>query len=324
MPIRKHGRGWEVRVQHAGQRISRSFRSRPDAADFERNVKNRIADSRAGRAPTYTLEEAVQRWLTGEAKSLQSYRNLVNKVRAIFPHLQGLDLEGVGEAAERVRQAAIRDGLRPATVNRRLAILRRVARLAHRKWGWTDSDFAARVALLPGEEARHVQATPEQVDTLLARAAPATRKAIIWAALTGLRQGELRRVEPHHFKGRSLAVYRSKTNRPRMVPLAPSLEPRDFPYGLTDRDVTWAFREARKAAGMPWLQFRDLRRTCGSWIVQRTRSLKAAQDILGHTSIAITAKHYAHLLDEHLQEAVKTLPSFAGMARGRQKRKKAA
>jgi integrase len=75
---------------------------------------------------------------------------------------------------------------------------------------------------------------------------------------------------------------------------------------------------------MKWLQFRDLRRTCGSWIVQRTRSLKAAQDLLGHTSIAITAKHYAHLLDEHLVDAVRTLPRLAGLARGRRRKLKAA
>ena len=75
---------------------------------------------------------------------------------------------------------------------------------------------------------------------------------------------------------------------------------------------------------MPWLQFRDLRRTCGSWIVQRTRSLKAAQDFLGHTTIAITAKHYAHLLDEHLEEAANAMPRLAGMARGRVRKKKVA
>lgn len=117
---------------------------------------------------------------------------------------------------------------------------------------------------------------------------------------------------------------RTKTGRPRMVPLARGLSPDTFPYDLTERELSPGFRDARRAAGMPWLQFRDLRRTCGSWIVQRTRSLKAAQDLLGHTTIAITAAHYAHLLDEHLREAVKSLPRFAGMTRGRQKKKKAA
>jgi integrase len=325
MPIRKHGTGWEVRLQHAGERTSKSFSSYRDAQEYERRLRQRVEDHRVGRAPKYSLEEAIERWLDGEAKSLGSYQNLVNKVRAIYPHVAGKALEEAPDAAEQVKAAGAAAGLRPGTINRRLAILRRVARLAHRRWEWVDRDIAARIALVPGEEPRYVQATESQVDALLRHAEPRTRQAIVWAALTGLRQGELRRVEPHHFRDGALAVEKkTKTGRPRMVPLARGLDPDTFPYSLTNREVTWAFREARKAAGMEWLQFRDLRRTCGSWIVQRTKSLKAAQDILGHTTIAITAAHYAHLLDEHLREAVKTLPTFAGMARGRQKKKKAA
>lgn len=325
MPIRPHGKGWEVRIQHAGDRISCSFGRYRDAQEFERRHKQRIADHRVGRASQYTLEEAVERWLYGEAASLESHKNLIDKVRVIYPHIQGRSLLELADAAEGVRKEGVAAGLKPATINRRLAILRRVGRLAFRKWKWLEHDEAARITMVPGEEPRYVQATEEQVDTLLASAEPRARQAIVWAALTGLRQGELRRVEPHHFEDGRLAVTRAKKRgKPRRVPLARGLRAQDFPYHLTDREVTKDFRAARKAAGMPWLQFRDLRRTCGSWIVQRTKSLKAAQDILGHTTIAITAKHYAHLLDDHLEEAIATMPKFAGMARGSRKKKKAA
>jgi len=47
-----------------------------------------------------------------------------------------------------------------------------------------------------------------------------------------------------------------------------------------------------------------------SWIVQETRSLKAAQDLLGHTTPQITAKHYAHFLDDHLEAAIAELPAI--------------
>lgn len=324
MPIRRHGRGWEVRIRSIKPEISRSFRRYLDATEFERRTRQRIEDSRVGRTPSYSLEEAVDRWLGNEAKALLSFDNLQDKVRALYPHIKGRSLAEAPEAAEAIKRAGLAAGLQPATINRRLAIVRRVARLAHRKWEWIDRDVAARITLLPGEEPRFVQATEGQVDTILTRAGPRTRAAIVWASLTGLRKGELQRVQPHHFRDGSIAVYRSKTGKPRTVPLAPGLDPDTFPYGLTERELSQDFREARRAAGMPWLQFRDLRRTCGSWIVQRTRSLKAAQDLLGHTTIAITATHYAHLLDEHLRDAVKTLPRFAGMRRGRKKKKKAA
>jgi integrase len=320
MPIRRHGKGFEVRIRSVKPEISRSFRRYRDAAEFERRTLQRLEDSRVGRTPTYTLEEAVDRWLGNEAKALQSFRNLQNKVRAIYPHIQGKRLDQLAEAAEDVKQAG--SGLSPATVNRRLAILRRVGRLAHRKWEWIDRDVAARISLLPGEEARHVQADAAQAERLLGAAEGNARKAILWAIGTGLRSGELRRVEPHHFRNGSLVVTKTKTGKPRSVPLAPFLKPEDFPYGLTSTDVESRYRAARKAAGMPWLQFRDLRRTFGSWIVQKTQSLKAAQELLGHTSIAITAKHYAHLLEGDRRKAIQR--TFAGMARGQAKRRKAA
>jgi len=322
MPIRRHGPTWEVRIQLGGRRLSRSFRSRRDAAEFERRTAQRIEDSRVGRLPTYTLEEAIDRWLGGEAKSLKSYRNLQNKVRAIYPQIRGRMLHQVADAAEAVIKSGA--GLKPATVNRRLAILRRVARLAHRKWRWLEHDEAGRIVLLPGEEPRYIQATPAQADKLLGAARGRTRKAILWAAMTGLRSGELQGLQPHDFKDGAIVITKGKTSKPRVVPLPRGLSAANFPYGLTGRELGEAYREARSKAGMPWLQFRDLRRTFGSWVVQRTKSLKAAQDLLGHTSIAITAKHYAHLLPGDLRAAVDSLPKLAGMRRGRLRKKKAA
>jgi integrase len=218
--------------------------------------------------------------------------------------------------AGEVKAAGLEKGLQPATINRRLAILRRVGKLAFRRWGWLETDLGARVELLPGEKERKVQATPAQVEALMAACEPKVRKAIVWASLTGMRRSELVGVEPHLFNGRKLRLTETKTSRPRVIPLARGLNAKDFPFGITDAELSKGFRRARKKAGMPWLQFRDLRRTCGSWIVQRTGSLKAAQDLLGHSTIAITARHYAHLLDEHVQKAVATLPRLAGQ-RGR-------
>jgi integrase len=325
MPIRRHGRGWEVRIQHGGRRLSRTVASRQDALHLEAKLRQQVHDIRAGRTPTYSLEDALLRWLTGEATALRSKDNLKNKVRAIQPYAKGRRLDEVADVAERVIAEGQAAGLRPATINRRLAVLRRVARLAHRKWKWLERDEAGRIQLLPGEEPRYVQASEAQAEALLRAARGRPREAIRWAALTGLRAGELRRVEPHHFRDGCLLVERkTKTMKPRIVPLAAGLDPQDFPYGLTNRELTTAFREARERAGMPWLQFRDLRRTFGSWIVQKTRSLKLAQDLLGHTTPVITSQHYAHLLEGDLREAVKVLPTFAGQARGRGRKKKAA
>lgn len=322
MPIRPHGKGWEVRVQHAYGRTSKTFGLYRDAQAWERAVKNRINDHRVGRTPRRSLNEALERWLSVDATTLKSFEDLKRKVALIFPHADGRYLDEVVEVAEEVKTAGMKAGLQPATINRRLAILRHVAKLAYRQWEWLDRDLGARVALLSGEKERRQQATPAQVKALMMAAQPQIRQAIVWAALTGLRRSELLKVTPESFQGRELVLLDTKGGRPRIVPLAGELRPKDFPYGLERNALSQGFIGAREAAGIPWLQFRDLRRTCGSWIVQRTGNLKAAQEILGHSSISITARHYAHLLTDHLRGAIATLPRLAGQARGRKAAKK--
>lgn len=322
MPIRRHGNGWEVRLQHGGRRISRTVATFKDAQTLEAKLRQRVNDHRAGRVPRYTIEEAIARWLTGEAKVLRSYDSLIRKVRTLLPHIEGRYLDELADVAESVRTTGIRQGSQPATINRKLAILRRVGRLAFRQWGWLEQDYAARVKLLPGETARTVQITQDEAKRLMLACEPRTRQAVLWAALTGLRQGELRRVVPSDFHGRTLVVTATKTSRTRAIPLADALDPARFPYGLTEREVAQAFRDARKAAGMEHVQFRDLRRTFGSWVAQRTGNLQAVQNLLGHTTPVITARHYAHLLHRNLREAVDTLPDLAGKPRGWQNRKK--
>jgi len=324
MPIRRHGNGFEVRVQHAGRRFSRTVATHLEARNLEAKLRAQVGDHKAGRLPSHTTADAIERWSVGEASGLRSRANLANKVDAMRDIISNRPLAEIAEIAEEVKRQGIANGLRPATINRRLAILRRVARLAHREWQWIDHDVAARIKLLPGEEPRYVQATPTQIEALLLAAEGELRRAILWAALTGLRKSELLALRPDDLADGMLTVRRSKTGRPRRVPLAPDLLTEPLPQ-ISEATLNEEFRAARARAGMPWLQFRDLRRTFGSWIIQRTGSLRAAQELLGHTTPVITARHYAHLLEGDLRASIATLPRVsAGLARGRKKRPKTA
>ena len=294
MPVRRHGPGWEARIQHAGRRLGKTFATRRDAQEWEARYRSRVNDSRVGRPPRYSLEEAVTRWLTGEAESLKSHANLIEKVRVMYPHIQGRALHEAGDAAEAIKKAGAADKLKPATINRRLAILRRVTRLANRVWGWLDQDVSGRVTLLPGEVQRHEYLTHAQAKRLVTAARGRVREAIRWALLTGLRRGELLSVTAASFEDGAIVLPVTKSGRPRIVPLPAELDPKRFPFGLTRDELRNGFEAARGRAGLRHIRFHDLRHTYASWLTQGGILPTALRDLLGHSSLAVTSR-YAHL-----------------------------
>ncbi len=319
MPIRRHGKGWEARVQHLGRRLSRTFGTRQDALDFERLARNRIADHRVGRAARYSLEEALERWLSGEAHALRTHRDLENKVRALLPHVNGRAFDEIVQAAESAKEAGLRDGLTPATINRRLAILRRVANLGYSQWEWLQEDLGRRIKLLPGERARHIYLTPDQVRKLAGAARDRrVATAILLAASSGLRRGELLRLKKDDLRDGALHLPDSKNGRPRLVPLPPQAQQVSLPIGLTVDELRKGFDRARARAKMPAVRFHDLRHTYASWLVQAGAPLAAVRDLLGHSNLNVTSR-YAHLAKDHLEEAVGRI---AGLTRSIGRRKK--
>ena len=317
MPVRRHGRTWEARVQSAGTRLSRTFASRPDALEWERHARRRIADHRVGRTPAYSLEEALERWLKGEAATLRSHRHLINIVAVIYPFARGHALTEIVSVAEAIKAAGIGARAAPATVNRKLAALRRVARLAHRQWGWLDEPLGDRITLMSGERHRHIYLTPAQVQKLALAASGRVRDAILLAALTGLRRGELLRLKASDKRAGALTLAETKSGRPRLVPLPPQVASIKLPLNLGESKLRVGFEAAREKAGIPHVRFHDLRHTYASWLVQAGSGLTVVRDLLGHSSLAVTSR-YSHLSDRHLRQAVKKLPAV-GMARRRKK-----
>lgn len=186
MPIRKHRAGWQIRIQFGGRRVERTIGgTKADAKAFEARLRREFVETRVGPARSRTIEEALARWLKGEAMAMKSYESLLDKVAQIRRFVAGKPLDDIADAAQAIREDGLARGLRPATINRRLAILRRVARLAANEWAWTDRNLGARVKMLPGERARRVMLSAGQVSALL-RACPdaQTRSAVLLASLT--------------------------------------------------------------------------------------------------------------------------------------------
>lgn len=265
------------------------------------------------------IDQALDRWVTSSAQSLRSWaKDLRYRVDTLRTHTAGRPLEALPDVADAIKRQGLAAGVAPATVNRLLAILRRVGNLAER-WGWTREPIGRRVDLVPGERPREVYVTPAHVRALAAAAEPLTRDVILFAALTGLRRSEILRLTPADVRGKAVVVdSRSKSGRARVVPLpaeALAIARRRLPFGISVPLLTKRFKAARQAAGLAHLRLHDLRHAFGTWLAEAGTDGPTIRDVMGHSSLTVTSR-YLQSASESARRAVDKLPRL-GSGRGR-------
>lgn len=327
MSVRKIGNRWQVRVRlGGGQRVEPTLppgASHADARALEAQIRSAAIDAAVGRPRQYLIDEALDRWVETAAKSLKSWKlDLQYRVDVLRQYTPGKPLEALPDVADAVKKAGHASGLKPPSINRYVALLRRVGNLAER-WGWTDLPLGRRVLMLPENSHRHVYLTPADVEAIAAKADPRTGDMIRFAALTGLRQGELLALRPGQLRDGLLVLDAgTKSGRPRAIPLPEQAEEigrRRLPWGMDKSSLRDAWVKARAAAGREDVRWHDLRHTYASWLVQDGQALTAVRDLLGHSSTAVTNR-YAHLAPAHLRGAVDSLPRL-GERVGKKKRR---
>jgi integrase len=133
------------------------------------------------------------------------------------------------------------------------------------------------------------------------------RLAVAIALTTGLDRGMIQRLTPEQIdlENQVIRFTRGKTKKHLTVPLHASLLPALRPRlartpvqqpilsGLSrqHRASDW-WEQARQAAGLPTLLFRDLRALATHRLMRAGATLRQAQDLLGHASPTTTMRHY--------------------------------
>jgi integrase len=204
----------------------------------------------------------------------------------------------------------------PATVNRSLGALKKALRMAWER-GAAPVDYSGLVKRLPENNARSTWLTLKEVQAVADHASEPVRAAIWISVLTGCRRGEVLALRPGMI-GReaiTLPAGATKTLRTREVPIIAPLRPwlaKIGPEGLgiNFEGLKSGFRRAREAAGMPHVTFHDLRRSCGTLLIQRGVSLNVVSRILGHSSTTVTERVYAHLGGKQLRAGLNELSAL--------------
>lgn len=293
-----------------------------------------------------TLKAFAPEWLTTYAVVNNRRSEVVGKECALRLHLLpffgNLPLDEIGARdiehykAEKLRRVDGERPLSPKSINNHLTILRKVLSTA-REWGLISEVPVIRLLRLPTHTFDWL--TREEAKTFLAAIDEhyPQWKALFYLALrTGMRRGEIfalrwvdldldtAKVHVRHsvYRGRLEAP---KSGRSRTIPLTPQLVAilrerkasrtveSDFVFpsaegGLTTHQdhVDRPLVGALEAAGLRMVRFHDLRHSFASQLVSAGRSIKEAQELLGHASLTMTLR-YAHLAPEQMRDAVSVL-----------------
>jgi len=193
------------------------------------------------------------------------------------------------------------------TINRTIGTVKKALALAWER-GITRENYGLRIKRVPVGAARDVTVSVAQAKKIADQASEAVRAAIWIALYTGMRRGEILALKPEDIGDDAITVRagNTKTLKPRRVPIVAAVRPWlvYVPLGMNFEGLKTGFRRAREAARLAHVTFHDLRRSCGTLMVQAGVDLYVVSKVLGHSSIAVTAKHYAHLQIDRMREGL--------------------
>lgn len=306
MTVYKRGSIYWIEFEIRGHRVRESARTtdRKTAQSYERKRKLEIDNDfhakRMGRTLDKTFRQAWERWEElGQAGPPSSMASHVKFVRGPLDAVKLVDIPG---AADQLARKWLTAGLSPLTVNRRLALVKRVLNLAYSRWEWLAEPLHMRIHSFSerGTE-RQVFLTQEEVGKLYeAMKHPGARDALLVAVFTGLRRGELLALTPEHVRNGTILLRANETKgkKARAVPVHPAIEEilrERLPIGIRSAALNAHWDQARTACGLKHVRWHDLRHSFASWLAANPSvPLTEIRDLLGHSSLAITNK-YAHL-----------------------------
>jgi integrase len=315
VPVRTDPAGrYHVEFQLRGVRVHRRCikgATRKEAEELEHRLRREIYEQRdLGRRPVVRLEEAIGQWLRA-FKGRKSERETRNHAHALVEFVNGKTVTDIVAVSDRYRSA----DLAPATINRRLCVLKAVAKFAYRK-KWLPTNLSDLIPLLPEHNARHVYLTAAQVKSVLRAIEDHEARAFTAIGLyTGMRRGEIARLQRAQI-GRDAIDWgvNTKTGKPRRIPIIAPLRPflKFVPFAPGAQDRCTA--KARAPLAQYGARFHDTRHTTASLLIQNGVDLYTVGTILGHACAATTAR-YAHLADKNVREAMSKLETALGPSR---------
>lgn len=302
-----------------GKRVRQSAgtQDRTDAEAYLAKLKlDAYREVHFGIKPQRSWQEAVIRYLELK-KGLRSFSDVQRICRQLDRYLGSMALNHInGDVIWTIVQGELKKGNKPATVNRYLATIRNLLRMARDEWQWIDT--FPKIRLLSGEVERDRWLTREEAERLIRCCAPHLAALVRFALATGCRAGEITGLEWNRvdLDRKTAWLNQTKNGTPRGVPLNEdavevlreqigkhlrncfSYEGRPLRADVTNT----AWHTALTRAGIEDFRFHDLRHTWASWHRQAGTSCDELKDLGGWKSRTMVDR-YAKFATENLLAA---------------------
>lgn len=209
------------------------------------------------------------------------------------------------------------EGVKPATVNRMMALVRAILRKAANEWEWIDKVPLVKMRKIENKRIRWI--TREEAVKLVATLPSHLSAMAMFSLATGLRRSNVTglRWQDVDLSRRHALIHPDQAKAEKAIPVPlndDAIAVLKGQLGQHDEYVftyqgnriiqcsTKAFRAALKRVGIKNFRWHDLRHTWASWHVQSGTSLQELQMLGGWASFDMVLR-YAHLSSDHLQSA---------------------
>jgi len=337
MSLRKRSSTWWIDVvAPSGERIRRTTGTgnKALAQELHDRLKSELwRVAHLGDRPRRAWNDAAVRWLKEQTHKATAKED-VTKLRWLDKFLGGKELEHINRAlTDRITEARLAQGCRPATVNRTLELVRAILRKCVNEWEWLDRAPSVRMLKAPTRRIRFL--TRDEAQRLLAGLPEHLADMAAFSLATGLRASNVTGLQWSQIDlARRLAwIHPDQAKARKAIPVPLNADAMAvinkqtgghsghvFSYrGKPIAQVsTKAWYAALKRAGIEDFRWHDLRHTWASWHVQNGTPLFALQELGGWASSEMV-RRYAHLAAEHLApyaERLKTVQVVEAQVHG--------
>jgi len=318
MSLIKRGSVWHVCLTSpSGKRIRQTTgtKDREQAQEYHDTLKAQLwRTHRLGDKQRRTWQEAIVRWSREKEYKADLKKDLgkLSWLDQFLGHcyLDEINRDLIDAIADKKKSEAS-----PATVNRYLALIRSILRMAKDDWEWID--HIPRIRLFPEPKKRVRFLTQDEARNLIQELPTHLALMARFSLATGLRQRNVSFLtwDQVDVQRQVAWIYadQTKSRKAITVPLnQDALQVLDECKGVNNKYVftykdkpvertsTAAFKKACMRAEIENFRWHDLRHTWASWHVQNGTTLQELMELGGWSCMEMVLR-YAHFAGEHLQ-----------------------